>query len=177
MAKTHEVGGDAQEFDTFDAFFTSGLIVPDAQMLSHDPAITRDPSSPRADEENKNITIDEAFIYGIYREDDNDFHMIIGNGKKGSKMHLFNAEISGLPGDVDDQVLSAVRDKILARFGDIACRDGAFKPVGTLIPIKISGSIFFDVDHKAGVVGFGIYKPKTAWEIHPVTDIQFLDEQ
>jgi hypothetical protein len=58
MAKTHEVGGDAQEFDD--------------QMLNHDPAITRAPESPRADEEKKNVTIDNAVIYGIYRENDND---------------------------------------------------------------------------------------------------------
>ena len=39
-------------------------------------------------EELFNVTIDTAYIYGIYREDDNDFHMIIGNGKTGAGMHL-----------------------------------------------------------------------------------------
>lgn len=176
VAKTHEVRGRAQVFSTFDDFYRSGLVVPDDQMLEHDPTITRSAESPRVAEEDHNVTINTAYIYGIYREDDNDFHMIIGNGETGSGMVLFNAEISGLPGDANDKLLIAVRNKIIGRFGDIACRSGAFKPVDTLIPIKITGSIFFDVDHKAGVVGFGKYKPKTAWEIHPVTGISFLDE-
>ena len=33
----------------------------------------------------------------------------------------------------------------------------------------------FDVDHAAGVVGPGNFKPKTAWEIHPITKLEFLN--
>jgi hypothetical protein len=39
--------------------------------------------------------------------------------------------------------------------------------------VKVTGSLFFDVDHKAGSVGPTGMRPKTAWEIHPVSDIQF----
>jgi hypothetical protein len=35
----------------------------------------------------------------------------------------------------------------------------------------VTGSLFFDMDHLAGVVGTGEFKPQTAWEIHPVTSI------
>ncbi|HEX9509381.1 MAG TPA: hypothetical protein VF939_02785 [Puia sp.] len=177
MAKTHEVtDGVDTSFTAFDDFYSSGLLIADDQMIQHDPPIEKISESPRVAEEKFNVSIDTVYIYGIYREDDNDFHMIIGNGKTGSDRQLLNAEISGLPGDTDDSLLIAVRNKIITRFGDIACRDGAYKPVGTLIPIQIRGSVFFDIDHKAGVVGFGIYKPKTAWELHPVIGITFLDE-
>jgi len=177
LAKTHEVtNGTDTSFSGFDEFYTSGLLKPDAEMIQYTPPITKKPESPRVYEEKYNILIDTVYIYGIYREDDNDFHMIIGNGKTGSSMKLLNAEVSGLPGDTNDSLLIVVRNKIITRFGDIACKDGAYKPVNSWIPIQIRGSIFFDIDHKAGIVGFGIYKPTTAWEIHPVTGIKFLDE-
>jgi len=176
QAKTHEVAGPPQSFATVDDFLDSGLFIPDDQMINHDPVITKSSESPRVTEEQINVTINKAYIYGIYREQDNDFHMIVGNGQTGAGMRIFNAEVSGLPGDENDSLLITVRNKILNRFGDIACQDGAFKPVSSFIPITITGSIFFDVDHRAGLVGFGVYKPTTAWEIHPITDIEFLDE-
>jgi hypothetical protein len=37
------------------------------------------------------------------------------------------------------------------------------------IPVVVDGSLFFDVDHAAGVVGPAGMRPQTAWEIHPVT--------
>jgi len=83
-------------------------------MRNYSPAITESAISPRVKEEQVNVTIQTAYIYCIYREDDNDFHMIIGNGKTGSGMHL--------------------------------------------------------------TCGSDAYKPKTAWEIHSITDIRFLDE-
>src|SRR5437879_2768710 len=43
------------------------------------------------------------------------------------------------------------------------------------VHVRITGSIFFDVDHAAGVVGPGNFKPKTAWEIHPITKLEFLN--
>lgn len=177
MAKTHEAtDGIDTSFNGFDEFYTSGLLKPDEEMIQYTPPITKKPESPRVSEEKYNVSVDTVYIYGIYREDDNDFHMIIGNGKTGSSMKLLNAEVSGLPEDTSDSLLIVVRNKIIARFGDIACKDGAYKPVNALIPIQIRGSIFFDIDHKAGIVGFGIYKPTTAWELHPVTGIKFLDE-
>jgi hypothetical protein len=176
VAKTHEASSTPSDFKTFDSFFASGLIVNDAQMRGYNPPITESSTSPRVKEEQVNVTIETVYIYGIYREDDNDFHMIIGNGKTGSGMHILNAEVSGLPGTGNDVRLTTVRNKIIARFGDLACGSGAYKPVNAFIPVKITGSLFFDVDHGAGKVGFQSYKPKTAWEIHPITDIQFLDE-
>ena len=41
------------------------------------------------------------------------------------------------------------------------------------IAVTITGSLFFDVDHVPPAVGPTGMKPKTAWEIHPVSDFQF----
>ena len=172
VAKTHPVTGHLRTFNTFDDFYNSGLIVRDATMLARH--ISKDPESPRVAEETINVDIKEAYIYGIYREDDNDYHMIIGNGEVGANMHLFNAEISAFPEEDDASSLHTVRNRIINMFGDLSCGDDSYKPVEELIPIRIKGSLFFDVDHPAGRVGFGVYKPRTAWEIHPVTLIQFL---
>ena len=41
------------------------------------------------------------------------------------------------------------------------------------VPVTITGSIFFDVDHEIGQVHSRNAAPNTVWEIHPVTDIVF----
>ncbi len=171
VAKTHLFTAKKATFKTINDLFSKLPIPSDASMKNHDPAIDRTPESERVNEEDKYVIIQSAFIYGIYREKDNDFHIIIGNGFRDKRMKLLNVEISGLPDD--GNALKTIRQKIIGKFGNITCGDGAFKPVGALIPIKIEGSLFFDIDHAAGTVGFDIYKPKTAWEIHPVKDIQF----
>jgi hypothetical protein len=172
IAKTHLTTSPVKTFHNIDKFFSSGLLISDNQMMHHQPAIDKSPQSPRVKEELFDIIVDTAYIYGLYREADNDFHMIIGNGKKGAAMKLLNVEIAGLPNTGNE--LKAVRDTIIGKFGNLACGDGAFKPVGKFIPISVEGSFFYDIDHQPGLVGFGLYKPKTAWEIHPVKRIVFL---
>jgi hypothetical protein len=39
------------------------------------------------------------------------------------------------------------------------------------IPVIVEGSLFFDIDHVAGVVGPQGMRPTTAWEIHPITKL------
>jgi len=153
----------------------------DDDMRNHNPKISKACESERVAEEKRSVRIKSAYLYGIYREPDNDFHVIIGNGVwGGSGMKLMNIEISALPDDEsssDYKKLSKVRDKIIEEFGELKCHQGAFKPVDELIPISVEGSLFYDIDHAPGIVGFtsdGIkIKPKTAWEIHPVTKIIF----
>jgi hypothetical protein len=173
VTKTHLNGAQKKTFATVDALFASGLLTSDNQMRNLTPPISKDPNSARVGNEKKEVEITKAFLYGIYKEKDNDFHVIIGNGKSGSQMKLLNIEIAALP-DVGT-TLQGPRDEIINKFGDLNCGDGAFKPVGTLIPIKVEGSLFYDIDHAPGLVGFGAFKPKTAWEIHPVKSIQFLN--
>jgi hypothetical protein len=176
IVKTHTVSGNNISFATINALFASGILVPDAIMRNGESGVHKNPESERVAVEKKTVTIRKAFLYGIYREGDNDFHVIIGNGLRGNKRKLFNIEISGLPGGELNSVLNQPRNKVINRFGDIKCADGAFKPIDMLIPIMVKGSLFYDIDHPAGKVGFGKFKPKTAWEIHPVQQIKFLDE-
>ena len=179
--KTHRIPGRAHSFDTFKDFYFSDLLIPDEDMAAN-PDISKDSENPRLPEEEINVDIKLAYIYGIYREDDNDYHMIIGDGSMDTnKMHLFNVEISALAGDEEDPVLVGIRAKIVDYFGDITCNTITYKPkkVTEVIPIRIKGALFFDIDHPVlngkRKVGWGPYKPFSAWELHPVTYLKFLD--
>ena len=42
------------------------------------------------------------------------------------------------------------------------------------IPVRVTGSLFWDIEHPPpNTVGPTDRRPKTAWEIHPVTKIEF----
>ena len=109
----------------------------------------------------------------VKRESDNDYHMIIGDQ---SASQFFNIEISGLPPSSSpaSSQLKAARKAVDQYFGKPVCNSGyhVFSPG---IKIQVTGSTFFDIDHPAGAVGPNGFKPKTAWEIHPVTSITFLN--
>jgi hypothetical protein len=138
--------------------------------------ITRAPGSKRTPEEDHNVTVG-GVIYAIRRESDNDFHLIVGDSDCNGGGCLINVEVSGLPSEAGNPSLStlaAVRSKFLAFFGG--------KPPGTsrgydkfdpAIRVTLTGSLLFDVDHRAGIVGPAGLKPNSAWELHPLTDIEF----
>ena len=52
-------------------------------------------SSDRVDEEKRNVRV-KAFLYAASREDDNDYHLIIGRAPNKPAKYM-TAEISGLP--------------------------------------------------------------------------------
>jgi hypothetical protein len=91
-------------------------------------------------------------------------------------MHILNAEISRLPGGANDPLLTAAREAVITKFGDINGGSGLFRLVKNLIPIKISSSLFFGIDHGKWTIGFSVHMPQTAWEIHPATGLHFLDD-
>jgi hypothetical protein len=44
------------------------------------------------------------------------------------------------------------------------------------VPVLVTGSLFYDIDHKPGVVGSFTPPrrvPATAWEVHPIIEIVF----
>jgi hypothetical protein len=180
-AKTSTYHGTLKHFDNVGDIL-KWLPSDDDMRKNHEPKISTACDCGRTPEEQYAVKIESAYLYGIYREKDNDFHVIIGNGDwGGSSMKLLNIEIGALPDDetsADYARLSRVRDRIIQEFGELQCGNGAYKPVDELIPISVEGSLFYDIDHPAGNVGFtsdGVkVKPKTAWEIHPVTKISFL---
>jgi len=40
------------------------------------------------------------------------------------------------------------------------------------IAVEVQGSLFYDIDHEPGVVGPLDMQPRTAWEIHPISELQ-----
>ncbi|MGE5108997.1 MAG: hypothetical protein ACM3H8_15770 [Sphingobacteriales bacterium] len=129
----------------------------------------------RVKPEEKNITLKKVYIYLIIREDDNDYHMIIGDKPNYQDATVrFNAEISGLPKKFPDIkiTLKNIRQKIAENIGFVPKK--AANNNGTSIPVKISGSLFYDAHHKGKFGGQGKIKSTTIWEIHPVTSITFL---
>jgi hypothetical protein len=145
-------------------------------MVDHDPLITTDANSDRVTEEQRNIGVD-AFIYAMSRENDNDFHVIVGRDPKLQPPMYMTMEVSGLPaqGDASFAQLKKVRDTVKDFFG--ADLPGAsYDFYDPPIPIKVEGSLFFDMSHAHGQSpGPPSLHPDmpVIWEVHPVSDIVF----
>ena len=168
-AKTSLVDGDPEPFVDVEALKGSGLLVDDDQMLHHDPVITPH-TDERVDEEGHNVAV-TAFLYASKKEGDNDFHCIIGTAPDQTPVFL-NVEVSGLPQGQFHQQLKDVRDAFKTFFAGHLPGTG-YSKFDPPIPVRITGSLFYDIDHKPGEVGPAAFKPTTAWEIHPVRTIEF----
>jgi hypothetical protein len=151
----------------------------DAEMGALD--IPRGTNSNRVEQEKRNVVVD-AFLYAYKKEPDNDYHVIIGDPPSvpvPTRKYL-NVEISGIPvGGTDAnrdklwEVRNAFRDGLdLGHSGP-----GSYEKPDPPIPVRVTGSLFFDVDHAPPrqLVGPASHKPKTAWEIHPISKFEFLD--
>lgn len=153
----------------------------DSSMKFRTPKIDRGENSQRVAEEQRNIILKKVYIVSIYRVEDNDFHVVLCDIPiYDGKAALFTAEISGLPSA--DQASSStmnelenVREAITKQLGDLNCgRTFMFKKGG--LPVKVRGSLFFDIHHAGQVHGRQGLHPKSAWEIHPVTKFEWLEE-
>jgi hypothetical protein len=142
----------------------------DDVMRDLTPPLTCDPTKNRRAVERKNVSVD-AFLYAASKEDDNDFHLIIGDANCSSADCFLNVEISGMPkpSSTSFEALENARIGFFELLGgeEPGDRYVEFEP----FPITVSGSLFFDVDHRAGQVGSPCCKPDTSWEIHPVRSI------
>jgi hypothetical protein len=171
-SKTSVANAGLESYSTIAALRSS--LATDQQMLSL--GITKAPDSPRTPEEQHNVTVG-GLILAISKESDNDFHLIVGDPACSQAGCLINVEVSGLPqqaGDPNRPTLTMVRTKFLAFFaGTEPGTSGGYDRFNPPIPVTLTGSLFFDVDHKAGAVGPSGLQPSSAWEIHPLTDITF----
>jgi hypothetical protein len=152
-----------------------GSLAPESKMIKHKPAITTAPTSDRVKEEQRNVSV-AGFLYAAKSESDFDFHLIIGRDPKLAPEMYMTMEVSGLP------------PKNAPAFADLNGARSAFKkffgaklPGMTydyyhpVIPIKIEGSLFFDITHATG----GRPGPQSLksrmpviWEVHPLTSIK-----
>jgi hypothetical protein len=145
--------------------------LPADAAMAKAPGMSQAEDSRRLPQEERNVTVD-AFIYAASKETDNDYHLILGGNPSGMVIRYMNAEVSGLPasGPFLD-TLKAARKQFTDPFGSLIPPTGyhRFNPP---VPVKVSGSLFFDVRHyPPGDVGPSGRKPKTAWEIHPITNL------
>src|SRR5262249_2404722 len=67
-----------------------------AAMVNHTPRITRDPDSGRVAEENRNVRV-RCWLYAASRENDNDYHLILGRAPGLTPETYMTMEVSGLP--------------------------------------------------------------------------------
>lgn len=148
-------------------------LLADSVMRNLSPAIKSDSASTRVTAEIRNVKIKTAYIYAVSREDDNDFHVIIGDSLPYIAANSISVEISGLPNPSNSSSsgIQKVRTKFEKFFGE-KC-SGTYTVFSPPIQITVSGSLFFDIDHGAGIIGTGIYKPNSCWEIHPASAITF----
>ncbi len=113
------------------------------------------------------------FLYAMKKEGDNDYHVIIGDNKVKNLATFLNVEISGVPksGNVSTKkAIQKVRNFFEKNFVDLCGSNYAVFSTNP-IPVTIEGSLFFDIDHKGGTVGPKGFRPKTSWEIHPISKI------
>jgi hypothetical protein len=170
-AKTTPVNAPAEQFGELQQLLQG--LRPDREMRSYNPPITEEPDSPRVAEEQRTVTVD-AYLYAAEEEKDNDFHLLLGNGPdETSGASMMNAEISGLPADEPQRsALEIPRKQFRDFFGSTPPRN-RYRKLQQPIKVRITGSLFYDIDHAPGAVGTGDWKPDRSWEIHPVTNIEF----
>lgn len=106
--------------------------------------------------------------------------MIIGSGPDLRKDSLMNIEISGLPRNASEATKNKfrdVRDKIetVPYLKNIPCNPSPVRLLGTPLELRnIKGSLFWDAQHSGGGVGPKNARPNSAWEIHPVSDLEVI---
>jgi hypothetical protein len=163
--------------ETFDAV---GAIVPTlpskSDMENHDPTITDDAASERVAEEERNVSL-SAFLYAASRENDNDFHLIVGQDPHGQEEVYMTMEVSGLPPTSADSFtqLKSARDAFQGFFGEKA-PGASYDFYDPPIPIRVEGSLFFDMSHAHGrSPGPPTLHPHmpVIWEVHPISTIVF----
>jgi len=140
--------------------------------------IPKTPNSNRVAEEKRNVSV-KAYIYAFKKEADNDYHVIVGDEPGSPNPQYFNVEVSGIPiagTDENRDRLRAVRKTFEEGYGLGGSWQGGYAFLDTPTPVRITGSLFFDVDHEnPPFVGPGTLKPGSAWEIHPISELEFLD--
>jgi hypothetical protein len=115
-AKLSIASGAVQTFTDVKTLIAS--LVSDDKMTAHKPKIETTASSGRVKEEDRNVKV-KAFLYAASREDDNDFHLIIGRAPTKSPEMYVTMELSGLPPKTSPALtqLTTARDAFKAFFG------------------------------------------------------------
>jgi hypothetical protein len=148
----------------------------DSAMASLHPPISTSATSNRVTQEKRNVNV-KAFLYAASRENDNDFHLIIGRDLASVPEMYMTVEVSGLPPSSAKSrpKLKAARDAFTSFFGT-NLPQMTYDFYNPPIPLTIEGSLFFDMSHATGQrPGPQSLKSRipTIWEVHPITSITF----
>jgi hypothetical protein len=175
-AKISIVSGTPTSFSSIAELRASSTLAPEATMLAlHIPFGAGSADSNRVAEEQKNVTV-TAYIYSFKKEPDHDYHVIVGDAPGTPDLQFLNTEIAGLPlsGEFREP-LKDVRDFFRNQFDIGNSGPSLYVEVDPPMQARITGSIFFDMDHAPprDYVGHLGFQPMTAWEIHPITFIEF----
>jgi len=171
-AKLSIVSGSLESFASLSDLLDSLPSDDDMRALG----IPKTADSDRVAQEQRLVTV-TGYLYASTKESDDDFHCIVGSDPSGDTRFM-NVEVSGLP-EITSQFrapLTAARQEFKAFFTDNNIESlptRGYEKYDPPIPVKITGSLFFDVDHFPGSIGPDGLKPKTSWEIHPVSEIKF----
>lgn len=155
-------------------------LAPESDMKNHKPPITTVATSNRVKEEKRNIQV-SAFIYAASREDDNDFHLIVGRDPDKSPEMYMTMELSGLPpsSSASSKKLKAARDAFKKFFDDNFEGDLpglSYDFYDPPIAVEVEGSLFFDMTHASGSrPGPKSLKSRmpVIWEVHPISKMTF----
>jgi hypothetical protein len=144
-------------------------------MLDHDPEISTSAQSGRIESEERNVRV-AAFLYAASREDDNDYHLIVGRDPMLDPVYM-TMEVSGLPPTTSQHFerLDDARRSYSSFFG-IDLPGTSYDFYDPPIPIEVEGSLFFDMSHangsRPGPQSLRDDIP-VVWEIHPISGIRF----
>jgi hypothetical protein len=161
------------ELETFDDLSDLIDTLPGHRKMSNHPDISKDARNNRVEEEKRNVRV-RAFLYAASREDDNDYHLIIGRDPSDAQRYM-TIEISGLPPANSRHFvkLKDARDAYFAFFDD-RLPGTSYDFYDPPIPVEIEGSLFFDLSHATGGrPGPSSLRPHmpVVWEIHPISKI------
>jgi hypothetical protein len=171
-AKLSIASADTESFQDLKDLIAT--LQPHDEMVKHKPVITTTATSNRVKEEKRNVKV-STFLYAASREDDNDFHLIVGRAPGATPAVYFTVELSGLPPSSSAAFpkLKAARDAFKQFFGN-DLPGGNYSFYTPPIPVEIEGSLFFDMSHAKGSrPGPASLRPKmpVVWEVHPITKI------
>ncbi len=178
IAKTTIFSGQPQAV-SLDALLDELVPTSDAMVAMHIPG---SPDSNRVAKEKRNVTV-TGYIYAYRKESDNDYHVILGTmPTDGSPARYINTEVSGIPiagTDENRNQLWAVRKAFEENFQLNGSWHGGYDFPDPPVPVRITGSLFWDTEHEPPkpLVGPDSNKPQSAWEIHPISSIEFLPPQ
>jgi hypothetical protein len=174
VAKTIIFNGQEESFNSIAGLFST-LPESDHMIGLH---IGNEPDVKRVAEEKRNVRVN-AFIYAFRKEDDNDYHVILGDAPGTPNPQYLNVEVSGIPvGGTDENrnQLWEVRKTFKEAFGLGDEGPNSYHRPHPPVPVQVTGSLFWDSEHEhPQTVGPNDVKPKTAWEIHPISRMVFLD--